>query len=99
MLSMKDHRLKFNKVWTYIRALEAQEKLKDLVEDLNKGQPEVNILNQKRRSHLEASEDQTLDHQALSHSDLESPRLCGIQTLKDPKVKSSLSSSKKGNFQ
>jgi hypothetical protein len=29
---VQDHRLKFNKVWIYIRALKVQEKLKDLVE-------------------------------------------------------------------
>jgi len=31
-----DHRLKFNKVCTYLRVSEAQEKLKDLVKDLKK---------------------------------------------------------------
>jgi len=45
-----------------MRATEAQEKLKDLVKDLKKGQLEVNMLDQKRRSHPEASEDQTLRH-------------------------------------
>jgi len=31
-----NHGLKFNKVWTYIRASKAQEKRKVLVEDLKK---------------------------------------------------------------
>jgi len=39
---VQDHCLKSNQILTYIRASEAQDKLKDLVEDVKKGQPEVN---------------------------------------------------------
>ena len=34
----------------------SQEKLEDLVEDLNKDQPEVNTLDQKNESHSEAGD-------------------------------------------
>jgi len=56
--------LKFNKVWTCIRASEAQEKPKNLVEDMKKDQSEVNTLDQKRISHLKA----TLAHHAVNRS-------------------------------
>jgi len=45
---VQDHCLKSNQILTYIRASKAQDKLKDLVEDVKKGQPEVNTLDQKK---------------------------------------------------
>jgi len=52
-----------------------------LVEDLKKGQSEVNTLDQKKGSHSEASE------QNYGHSGLVSLRLIVTQTLKERRLR------------
>jgi len=50
---VQDHKIYSLKYWTYIRASEAQEKLKILWSKIwRKGQPEVNTLDQKKRTPL-----------------------------------------------
>jgi hypothetical protein len=38
---------------------------------------------EERSTKSQASKDHTQEYKALSHSDLESPKLCDIQTLRD----------------